>query len=323
MLISPANVTEDETANLIYTLTRNGDLSSSLTANYSVAGTATFATDYTQSGATTFTATTGTVTFAAGASTATVTIDPTADTTIEPDETVALTLAAGTGYTITSPTPVIGAIANDDISKLQIITSLVNLTAKPSQTISIPLFYKTSTADNTLTGVSLCLHYNSASLSYQNTTNLFSAGLSNSVFDNADTQNYDGDTSTDRYLELQYSDVTENWLNQTLPLKLGDFNFTSQSNFAGTKLNVTSLSTSLALGYSLQATSILVRNIPWTLDIDGNGTIGALSDGIMAVRYMFDSAFAGNALINGAIAPNATRNLAGVQSYLSGLTTLT
>ena len=114
MLISPANVTEDETANLIYTLTRNGDLSSSLTANYSVAGTATFATDYTQSGATTFTATTGTVTFAAGASTATVTIDPTADTTIEPDETVALTLAAGTGYTITNPTPVIGAIANDD-----------------------------------------------------------------------------------------------------------------------------------------------------------------------------------------------------------------
>ena len=178
------------------------------------------------------------------------------------------------------------------------------------------MFYKTSTADNTLTGVSLCLHYNSASLSYQNTTNLFSAGLSNSVFDNADTQNYDGDTSTDRYLELQYSDVTENWLNQTLPLKLGDFNFTSQSNFAGTKLNVTSLSTSLALGYSLQANSILVRDTPWTLDIDGNGTIGALSDGIMAVRYMFGSAFAGNALINGAIAPNATRNLLQIQAHL-------
>ena len=59
------------------------------------------------------------------------------------------------------------------------------------------------------------------------------------------------------------------------------------------------------------------------LDIDGNGSVGALSDGIMAVRYMFGSAFAGNALINGAIAPDATRNLTGIQSYLSGLTNLT
>jgi hypothetical protein len=40
------------------------------------------------------------VTFAAGSSTATVTIDPTADTTTEPDETVILTVTAGTGYEV-------------------------------------------------------------------------------------------------------------------------------------------------------------------------------------------------------------------------------
>jgi len=60
----------------------------------------------------------------------------------------------------------------------------------------------------------------------------------------------------------------------------------------------------------------------WTLDVDGNGSVGALSDGIMVVRYLFGSAFSGNALINGAIAPNANRDLAGIQSYLFGLTTL-
>ncbi|MDK2463017.1 hypothetical protein QHH11_28570, partial [Aphanizomenon sp. PH219] len=43
------------------------------------------------------------VTFAAGSSTATVTVDPTADTTVESDETVILTLASGTGYTIGTP----------------------------------------------------------------------------------------------------------------------------------------------------------------------------------------------------------------------------
>ena len=68
--------------------------------NFSVGGTATFSTDYTQTGAATFTATNGTVTFGAGNSTATVTVDPSADMTVEPDETVILTVTAGTGYNV-------------------------------------------------------------------------------------------------------------------------------------------------------------------------------------------------------------------------------
>ncbi|TRU70255.1 MAG: hypothetical protein EWV46_14610, partial [Microcystis viridis Mv_BB_P_19951000_S69D] len=43
-------------------------------------------------------------------------MDPTADTTVEPDETVILTLATGTGYTIGTTTAVTGTITNDDIS---------------------------------------------------------------------------------------------------------------------------------------------------------------------------------------------------------------
>ncbi|TRT85785.1 MAG: hypothetical protein EWV82_06525, partial [Microcystis aeruginosa Ma_AC_P_19900807_S299] len=63
------------------------------------------------------------VTFAAGSSTATVTVDPTADTTVENDETVALTLATGTGYTIGTTTAVTGTITGDDtinVADLQI-----------------------------------------------------------------------------------------------------------------------------------------------------------------------------------------------------------
>ena len=59
------------------------------------------------------------------------------------------------------------------------------------------------------------------------------------------------------------------------------------------------------------------------LDIDGNGSVTALSDGLIAQRYLFGATFSGNALIAGAIAPDATRNLAGIQSYMAGLTTLT
>src|SRR5262249_61121661 len=71
-----------------------------LTRKFTIAGTATFTTDFPQTGAATFAPPNGTVQFAAGSSTATVTVDPTADTTVEPDETVVLTVAAGTGYNV-------------------------------------------------------------------------------------------------------------------------------------------------------------------------------------------------------------------------------
>ncbi|MFM6349244.1 MAG: Calx-beta domain-containing protein, partial [Dolichospermum sp.] len=92
LAVSPSSVTEDGTTNLIYTFTRTGVTTNSLTVNYTLGGTATLNTDYTRTG------TTNTVTFAAGSSTATVTIDPTPDTIVESNETVILTLATGTGY---------------------------------------------------------------------------------------------------------------------------------------------------------------------------------------------------------------------------------
>jgi CSLREA domain-containing protein len=112
--VSPAAVAEDGVANLVYTFTRNGITSGALTVNFSVGGTATFATDYTQSGAVSFGATSGTVTFGAGNSTATVTIDPTPDVLFEPNETVILTVTSGTGYNVASPSAATGTITNDD-----------------------------------------------------------------------------------------------------------------------------------------------------------------------------------------------------------------
>jgi hypothetical protein len=109
LAVSPNSVTEDGPTNLGYIFTRAGSTINALTVNYGIAGTAN-ATDYT--GATPGTG--KTITFAAGSATATLTLDPTADTTIENNETVALTLATGTGYTIGTTTAVTGTITNDD-----------------------------------------------------------------------------------------------------------------------------------------------------------------------------------------------------------------
>jgi hypothetical protein len=76
-----------------------------------VGGTATLGTDYTGIAAT---PATKSITFAAGSRTATVTVDPTADTTAEANETVTLQLTTGTGYTIGTTAAVSGTIRNDD-----------------------------------------------------------------------------------------------------------------------------------------------------------------------------------------------------------------
>jgi Ca2+-binding RTX toxin-like protein len=105
---------------MVYTFTRVGLTASPLTVNFSVGGTAIFAPpggDYTQTGADTFNnAGSGTVTFLAGSSTATVTVDPFGDADQEPNETVILTVTAGTGYTVGTPNSATGTITNDDNS---------------------------------------------------------------------------------------------------------------------------------------------------------------------------------------------------------------
>jgi VCBS repeat-containing protein len=58
----------------------------------------------------------GTISFAAGSATATLTLTPVADTKVEADETVGLTLASGGGYRVGTTGKVVGTILNDDPS---------------------------------------------------------------------------------------------------------------------------------------------------------------------------------------------------------------
>ena len=89
-----------------FTLTRTGDLSQAITVNYTLAGTATNGTDYTNLPLT--------ATFAAGVSTALVTVTPTDDTLVEATENVILTLATGTGYSLGTTTSATVNIADNE-----------------------------------------------------------------------------------------------------------------------------------------------------------------------------------------------------------------
>jgi hypothetical protein len=81
--------------NGVFTVTRAGTTSAPLSVRYTVAGTATASTDYRTLS--------GTVTIPAGAASARIAVVPTADTRVDTGETVVVTLAAGTGYSVGSP----------------------------------------------------------------------------------------------------------------------------------------------------------------------------------------------------------------------------
>jgi Ca2+-binding RTX toxin-like protein len=90
-----------------FTLTRLGNLASALTVNYTLAGTATNGTDYTNIPLT--------ATFLAGASTVVVTVTPIDDTVAEAPETAILTLTSGTGYSLGTTTSATVNIADNEI----------------------------------------------------------------------------------------------------------------------------------------------------------------------------------------------------------------
>jgi hypothetical protein len=121
-------------------------ITDALTVNYTAGGTATNGTDYSNIGTS--------VTFAANSSTATVTVDPTADTTVESDETVSLTLASGNGYTIGTTSAVTGTITNDDnplnsnvdTPKVNISTGLI-FTAQSNGNITLDTSRESATPD--------------------------------------------------------------------------------------------------------------------------------------------------------------------------------
>ena len=106
--VSPGSVAEDGGSNLVYTFTRAGSTTNSLTVQFSVGGVALFGTDYSQSGALSFGVSSGSVVILAGASTATVTVDPTSDLTVETNETAVLTVSANSAYQVGSPSVATG-----------------------------------------------------------------------------------------------------------------------------------------------------------------------------------------------------------------------
>ena len=55
-------------------------------------------------------------------------------------------------------------------------------------------------------------------------------------------------------------------------------------------------------------------------NVDGDGEVTALGDGLMVIRKLFGTAFAGDALTSKAISNDATRTTDEIHEYISAMT---
>lgn len=110
--VSPASTPENGAPNLVYTVALDAAPTSALTVNFTLGGTAINGSDYASTGTS--------VVIAAGATSQTIVINPNSDGTIEPDETVIITLAAGAGYVVGTPATATGTITNDDFPSIAV-----------------------------------------------------------------------------------------------------------------------------------------------------------------------------------------------------------
>ena len=283
IVVSQEYAIEDSGQSLIFTFTRTGSTTDSLNVNYSIAGTAD-GSDYVG-------ATPGSgkiITFATGSAKATLAIDPTADRTLELDETVVLNLATGSGYTIGTSTAVAGTISDDDklIPQYTLTPSATSINEGATLTTSVA-------TTNVATGTTLYYALSGTRI----TTADFSAGA------------LTGEGITDATGEFTFThtlaidQLTE--VSESLEIKL-------YSDAARTlQVGATAL-------VSIADTSVNHFNF----DIDGDGKVTALGDGLMVIRKLFGFAFAGDSLTNKAISPTAIRTTAEIHQFIeSGIST--
>ena len=195
----------------------------------------------------------------------------------------------------------------------------------PSTSVSIPLQYTTSTGDSQLSGLTLNVHYNSSILTPTSPNNGVSNQLPAAIVSNAviaDSNNLDNDPLTDKILQLIWASFDNSFPNKSLPTTLAALTFNTSSQKID-PLTGSPISTALrytasetAASYDFLTSSTTLNALPFSLDVDGDGQVKALTDGLMIIRKLLGPAFAGDALTYKAVGSGATRPTSEIHSFI-------
>lgn len=210
----------------------------------------------------------------------------------------------------------------DNSSELQIISVSNNPVASRSTTFTLQISYDVSSNNNALTGLGLRVHYDSSKLTFNEVSNyLAKDNILNGSVSEPDTDNYDGNPVTDRFISVAWASILGDWPSVSLPTNLLSIDFTVGDAIAQQFTEYTTIGfskSSNAQGFVFSANSYELQISPASWDFDNNGTADALTDGLLMLRHAFG--LTGDSLLNGAIAANSPLTGAQVeQSIISSM----
>ncbi len=194
----------------------------------------------------------------------------------------------------------------------------------PGKDINFDLVYTTSDNESALTGLGLKVHYDSTIFTPSGENNGVSALVDTfgdpTVID--DTDNFDNDDTTDKYLAITWTDFMGNFPGGDLPATLASLAFSSSESGVDSltgeskesKINFTS--TDPTQNYNFLSQSVTLKPQSFNLDVDGDGSVTALGDGLMVIRKIFGAALAGDALTSKALSTNATRTTDEIHEFI-------
>lgn len=139
-------------------------------------------------------------------------------------------------------------------------TNPVNLSVFTGSNAVFNVIYQTEDpVDESLLGLGLRLHYNSSKLEYRGLDDILQTSLTPFGGEpQADTENSDGDASTDRFILLAWADLSNNWPgDNTTPATLYTARFLALDDRGTANINFSAASTSP--GYTLDAESLEIQ----------------------------------------------------------------
>ncbi|MBO1348287.1 MAG: hypothetical protein EBE86_013255 [Hormoscilla sp. GUM202] len=212
--------------------------------------------------------------------------------------------------------------APEEVTQLKITPEEPTKAVEPNTSVSFDVNYSTEPAETPTTGIVFGMHWDSSQVAFDPVTGLtsrFSLGAQpiSAVLDDPVTNGgLDGDPNTDKYILQAWIDANGNWPNNSNPT-LYTANFTALPGFEGTQINFSANSDDLPANSNFVPSSIALTRTPsptLDLDIDGNGVIDALTDGLVAIRYLFG--FRGETLTEDVVGEGATRDTSEIVAYL-------
>ena len=206
--------------------------------------------------------------------------------------------------------------------------------------ISLPIIHTADYTDGRSTGISANIFYDSSILALPVSTsglqdNVLTAGsITNNgittegtlIHDSSlwnDIEDLDNDPSTDMFMNVTWGDTSGEFPNVE-GSQIGSITFNTADNLVDpvtgqkTTTTVNIIPVEAPTGYQTRNKSILFTpyDPQYSLDVDGDGEVSALGDGLMIIRKLFGYAFAGNSLTSKAISTKATRSADEIHDYI-------